>query len=93
MRNERARERKLTNVEASCIDGQLSTVFRHVAVWAYEDEFRFLQVVKNVKPPERQRFRYRGSPQAIKARAIAGREQDIDRNRKKVRRYAQECRL
>lgn len=88
VRNERARERKLTNVEASCIDGQLSTVFRHVAVWAYEDEFRFLQVVKNVKPPERQRFRYRGSPQAI-----AGREQDIDRDRNKVRRYAQECRL
>lgn len=36
------RERKPTNVEAGGVDRQLCAMFRHVAVWAYEDELRFL---------------------------------------------------
>lgn len=41
-------ERRPTNVEASGIDGELSAMFRHVAVWTYEDELRFLHVVGRI---------------------------------------------
>lgn len=53
VRSKRTRERRPTDIEAGGVDGELSAMFRHIAVWAYEDELRFLHVVEKFVKHER----------------------------------------